>query len=136
MNVCEIARHTQHSPDAVRYYVRTGLLTPRRDARNGYHIFVDTDVKELRFIHAAKTLGLTLAEIRQILARIRRGQSPCLLVRALLEERIAANKNQIAALCALQTRMENASKRWRALPDDISASDVLRHLIEIDAAEA
>ena len=135
MNVSEIARHTQHSPDAVRYYVRTGLLIPRRDARNGYHIFADAHVRELRFIHAAKRLGFTLAEIREILARIRGGRSPCVLVRELLEKRIIENRGEIDALRALQKRMENASKRWRSLPDDLSATDVVSHFIEIDATE-
>ena len=47
MRVTEFARAAGVGPEVVRYYVREGLLAPRRNPTNGYRRFGDPDVVRL-----------------------------------------------------------------------------------------
>lgn len=52
------------SAPAVRFYEREGLLTPPRRSEEGYRPYPVEALGELRFIARAKTLGLSLDQIR------------------------------------------------------------------------
>jgi DNA-binding transcriptional MerR regulator len=75
-------------------------------------------------------LGYTLSDIQSILDDSNKGQSPCPKVRQIIEQHIEENKRRIQELQSLQTRMENALKKWRNLPDGIPDGDCICHLIE------
>lgn len=54
--------------DTVRYYERSGLLSPKRPLDSGYRRYGSAEVARLRFIRRAQTLGFTLEEVRELLA--------------------------------------------------------------------
>ncbi len=81
MKVSELARRAGVTAETVRHYTREGLLAPERDPDNGYQRYDGTDLERLRFIQRARTLGFSVAEIRQILEHADHGDSPCPLVR-------------------------------------------------------
>src|SRR5512146_639820 len=54
--------------DTVRYYERSGLLTPKTRLASGYRRYSAAEVARLRFIRRAQALGFTLNEIRELLA--------------------------------------------------------------------
>ena len=54
--------------DTVRYYERSGLLSPKTRLASGYRRYSDAEVARLRFIRRAQALGFTLKEIRDLLA--------------------------------------------------------------------
>lgn len=58
--------------DTVRYYERSGLLTPKARLASGYRRYGTTEVARLRFIRRAQALGFTLKEIRELLALSKR----------------------------------------------------------------
>jgi len=130
MTVAELARDTRLSTDTIRYYVRVGLLTPDRKKENNYRLFNLQDAKKLKFIHQAKQLGYTLKEIRQILEESASGQSPCPIVREIIQSRIEENRRKLEELHALQRRMENALEHWGQMPNGIPDGDCICHLIE------
>ena len=66
MMIAAFARESRLSVDAVRLYVRRGLLHPEVGARGGsrpYQIFSALDLEKARIIRAGQALGLSLAEI-------------------------------------------------------------------------
>src|SRR5712691_3488381 len=77
------------TPKAVRLYEAKGLLPEAERTEAGYRTYTDDDITVLRFIGQAKTLGLSLAEIRDILDIRRGGTTPCRHVVRLLDQRIA-----------------------------------------------
>src|SRR5688500_19016595 len=97
----------------VRYYTRIGLLNPSRDLRNGYKIYKQSDKERLQFIAAAKELGFTLAEIEEILDHAAHNNSPCPMVREVVEKRIVENKAKIREMQRLQKRLEKAAEVWK-----------------------
>lgn len=114
----------------VRYYTRIGLLKPSRDLRNGYKIYKQADAERLRFISAAKELGFTLAEIEEILGHAAHGDSPCPMVREVVERRIDENKEKIRQLKRLQKRLESAAEMWSSMKNSEPDGHSVCRLIE------
>jgi len=86
----------------VRLYEAKGLLPPAERTQAGYRTYTGDDITVLRFIRQAKTLGLSLAEIGDILDLRRGGTTPCRHVIALLDERIRHIDHTIAELRQLR----------------------------------
>ena len=114
----------------VRHYTRIGLLNPSKQPSNGYKVYRDSDVKLLRFITNAKDLGFTLNEISQILDMADHHESPCPVVREIIEKRIVENRRRIKQMQIMQKKMENAEKQWKSMDDEVPTGHSVCHLIE------
>ena len=53
---------------AIRYYEQIGILTPPARTPSGYRAYDEAALGRLGFVRAAQAVGLTLGEIRQIIA--------------------------------------------------------------------
>lgn len=130
MKVSELARQAGVTAETVRHYTREELLHPERHPENGYQLFGQGSLERLRFIQRARTLGFTVAEIRDILDHADHGDSPCPLVRDLLASRLPEIHARIHELQALATRMEEALDAWAEMPDGTPNGHSLCRLIE------
>lgn len=128
--ITAVARGFGVSPDAVRHYIKLGLLTPLRSELNGYRYFDVAQENKLGFILSAKKLGFSLKEIGQILHTAEDGDTPCPLVRELIQRRLGEIREEIAESQRLVSRLEVAFERWRDLPDRMPSGDSICHLIE------
>lgn len=128
--VSALSTSTGVTPFTIRYYTRIGLLQPARDPANGYKIYRAADADRLRFIVAAKELGFTLAEIEEILGHADHGDSPCPMVRDVVERRIAENRSKIRELERLQKRLENAAEMWTTMENSEPNGHSICRLIE------
>ncbi|MGB6209341.1 MerR family DNA-binding protein [Mycobacterium sp.] len=102
------------SAKAIRIWEAKGLLPPAERTDAGYRLFSDHDIAILRFILRARTLGLTLSEIKDILDLHRHGNPPCEQVTALLDKHIRDIDRAIADLRALRTTLSNALQTARS----------------------
>lgn len=68
MNIGQLARQAGVPIDTVRYYERQQLLPTAARTAGGYRIFGEQDLRRLRFIRRAKTLGFSLDEIGELLS--------------------------------------------------------------------
>lgn len=109
MHVSELAREVGVEPYVVRYYSRIGLLRPHRDPDNGYQRFSRTDLRRLLFVRRAQRIGLTLAEIRDLLDQPQREPGNCRGgIGELLERRLAEIERKLAELAQMKERMSRA----------------------------
>jgi DNA-binding transcriptional MerR regulator len=130
LTVTDVARGAGVEAHVVRFYARAGLIRPTRHAANGYRQFVAIDVKRVRFIRAAQSLGFTLVEIREVMRRSHQRKTPCPLVRDIIVQRLAENRERLEYVSALQDRMQQASERWNRMPDQVPRGDAICALIE------
>ncbi|MBK6980231.1 MAG: MerR family transcriptional regulator [Betaproteobacteria bacterium] len=130
MRVGEIARESGLTPHSVRYYVRIGLLSPSKDAINGYRRFNRDDLGRLRFVRQAKRLGFRLDEITQILGMSAHGRTPCPVVREIVQRRVLETRETLAQMQALQARLEQALALWSGMPDGEPDGHAVCTLIE------
>lgn len=85
MTVGQLAARAGVTSKTVRYYEKLGLMPAPPRTRSGYRRYGDHELFRLRFIGKAKRLGLSLAEIGEILRLSGRGDDPCSHVVALLD---------------------------------------------------
>lgn len=130
MHVSELARQVGVPAHVVRYYTQAKLLRPRRDPKNSYRQYADSDVVRLRFIRRAKWLGLTLGDVRAILGDVDRGVAPCPEVREIIKHRAYQNRERLDQIMNLQQRVEKAMTHWESLPDRPPSHTSLCHLID------
>src|SRR3954462_9622264 len=64
-SISELSREFDVTPRAIRFYEDQGLLSPRRDGQR--RIYTPRDRTRLKLTLRGKRLGLTLAEIRELI---------------------------------------------------------------------
>lgn len=100
---------------AIRVYEERGLLAPLERTAAGYRRFGAADVNTLRFIRRARSIGLRLDDVAEVVAR-RHGGVPCSTVRAQLADCLAEIEHTISELTALRARLANAAERCPTAP--------------------
>ena len=114
LRVSDLAAEVGVTTDAIRFYEREGLLPPPERTPSGYRQFDDDSVHRVRFIKGAQSLGLRLAEIRELLEIQDKGACPCGHTRRLVEDRIAQLDQEIRELRSLRADL-NSLKQLQCL---------------------
>lgn len=109
----QVARDFGLNPRTLRYYERLRLLPVPMRSPSGYRVYDDETGKRLRFIANAKSLGLTLGEIRQIVTARSTGRLPCDSVRGILRSHVRRIDEQMAHLRALKSDLHSLLGRGR-----------------------
>lgn len=129
MRIGELADSSGVTTKTIRYYEQIGVLGEPERTASGYRDYGEETVDRLAFVKAAQAVGLTLAEIREVLAFRDRGEAPCEHVYNLLSEHAEAIDEQMRDLEALRSELRKLARRARRLdPRDCDPSDVC-HLI-------
>ncbi len=115
MRIGELSRRSGVPPTTLRYYEEAGLLPPPRRTAAGYRAYDEGAVGRLAFIRAAQAVGLTLAEIREILTIRDGGRAPCRHVQDIVERRRAEVRARIAELRRLEADLARVARAARAL---------------------
>jgi MerR family transcriptional regulator, copper efflux regulator len=85
MRISEAARLSGVSARLIRHYESAGLLSAAGRDANGYRIFDERNVHELRFIKRARSLDFPIKQIDDLLDLWRDKKRPSRKVRALAE---------------------------------------------------
>jgi len=117
MRIGELARATGLNVETIRYYERIGVLLPRGRTEDGYRVFDPKDRERVEFIKQAKQLGLSLAQIKDILAIQSAQQPTCVHVRALLEARLEDAEQALRELSDFRDRLRGLLERSADLED-------------------
>lgn len=129
MQIGELAGRSGVPPKTIRYYEEIGVMPEPPRTASGYRDYGRDAVRRLAFVRAAQSIGLTLGEIKEILAFRDRGQAPCTHVASLIERRAADLSERIGALEAMRRDLERLAKRARRAPADMHDGEFC-HIIE------
>ena len=132
MRIGELAAQTGFSVRTIRFYEQSGLLPAPSRTPAGYRSYDQDAVTRLRFVRSAQALGLSLAEIADVL-RIRDHHGPpCSYVAELLDTHISALDTRINRLTALRDELR-ARRPPDAEPDPSRCRpDQVCYLVEDD----
>ncbi|MFD7124185.1 MULTISPECIES: heavy metal-responsive transcriptional regulator [Streptomyces] len=111
MRIGELAAHTGLTTTTLRFYEDSGLLPAPPRTSGGYRDYPDHAVNRLAFIRDAQRAGLTLAEIRSILALRDDGQAPCTHVTDLIHEHLDDIDRRMAELAATRAALRGLAAR-------------------------
>ena len=112
MQIGELAAHFGLNPKTIRYYEEIGLLPQAHRSASGYRRYGERDVERLGFIRRAKTLGLSLDEIRALLSVQEKGSPPCGQVLGLIESKISAIDRRMANLVVFRAELATLQVAW------------------------
>ena len=125
MRIGELARASGIAPSAVRYYEQLGLLPAPERTASGYRSYAGDAVDRLAFVRSAQAVGLTLAEVRQVLGVRDAGEAPCRVVTELIDRRHAEVRARISELQALERDLSRLRERAARLePRDCEPSAI------------
>jgi DNA-binding transcriptional MerR regulator len=115
--ISELASRTGTTPATLRFYEQEGLLPAARSAA-GYRRYGEDAVERLEFVADAKRLGLSLGDIRELLAAWDEGECAILRdrLRPLLESRIAEAQRQANEAATLMGQLTRALSHLAAPP--------------------
>lgn len=113
LTIGRLGRRAGIEPKTLRYYDRVGLVRPSRRTAAGYRIYDHGALERLDFIRRAKGLGMSLADIRRILAFRDEGAAPCTHVQALVARNLAEAESQLARLSVLRKDLRRLQTELR-----------------------
>ena len=68
LTVGEISKALGISTEAIRYYVKEGIITPKRNEENNYWVYSSDDLMKLTDIMFYRSMGLTMKDIKDIMS--------------------------------------------------------------------
>jgi len=129
MRIGEIAEQSGLSTKALRYYERVGLVEEPLRTPSGYRDYGESVLDRLRFIRSAQAAGLTLGEIKGVIAYRERGRPPCGHVLELIEGRATDLDRRIAELRSLRDDLRGLARRGRSLSPEACSPDLVCHIL-------
>jgi MerR family transcriptional regulator, copper efflux regulator len=129
MRIGELAEQAEISTKAIRYYEQLGILAPPARTPSGYRSYDRSALGRLRFVRAAQAVGLTLGEIRQVIAFRDHGQAPCAHVSDLLQRHAADLDRRIRELQQLRGELRHLAQRAATLDPEHCPPERVCHLI-------
>ncbi len=116
LKIGQLARRTGVTAKAIRFYERKRILPPAKRAANRYRLYGDDAVDMLRFIKQATGLGLTLAEIRDVITIRQGGRPPCTHVHQLLRDKAVELDRKLKDLVDVRRRIGQSLSAWKRRP--------------------
>lgn len=118
LTVSALAKSAGVTTKTLRYWEGIGLLPRANRTQTGYRVFAPEVMRYIDFILKAKTVGLTLSEMKRAIELAEHGENPCPEVMQWLDAKDKMLEQQIDSLVALRQRL----RRFRDL---CSANEVL-----------
>ncbi|SNR82517.1 heavy metal-responsive transcriptional regulator [Blastococcus mobilis] len=134
MRIGELAEHAGLTVKTIRFYEQAGVLPEPERRPSGYRDYDDSAVARLRFVKAAQAAGLSLAEIREVIAVRDRNGPPCRHVTDLLNAHAADLDRRIAELTALRDEVRRLRDRADGLDPAGCEDAAVCHVIPTDQA--
>jgi DNA-binding transcriptional MerR regulator len=105
MKIGELARRGGTTAKTIRFYEQAGLLPAPTRTQAGYRDYGAEAIDRLEFVRRAQSAGLSLREVRQVLAIADRGDAPCEHVVSTLQARLDQVRATLAELSSLETHL-------------------------------
>lgn len=114
----EVAKANKTSIDTIRYYEKLGLLDKPIRSEGGFRLYSKETIEKLRFVKKAQGFGLTLAEIKEIMAESRKGlQACCGHVEGILTRKLEEFEKKINELRKVRKGLESLLQSWIPLEE-------------------
>ena len=115
----QLAKQCEVSSDTLRFYEKNGLLEPAARSESGYRLYSEENLSRVNFILRAKTIGLSLDEIRELLdIRLEASQHSCAEVKAITQAKLDEVDIKIAELARIRLALKKINDACCGHVDD------------------
>ena len=112
LKIGQLARQVGVTAKAIRFYEATSVLPRSTRGANGYRLYGQDAEATLMFVKQATGLGLTLAEVREIMAIREGGVPPCAHVRRLLQDKARELERKLQDLIDMRRQIRRSLAAW------------------------
>ncbi|MCG8312636.1 MAG: MerR family transcriptional regulator [Pseudomonadales bacterium] len=105
MRIKEASQKTGLPEKTIRYYEDIGLVTPLRNADNGYREFKAQHIQDLHFLHQAREMDFSLDECEQLLELKRNPNRMSHDVKSIVNAHIELIEKRISNLANLKATL-------------------------------
>lgn len=135
MRIGELATKAGLSTKTIRFYEQAGLLPAPPRTSGGYRDYPEQAATRLSFVRDAQGAGLTLAEIRSVLALRDSGQAPCAQVGTLIDQHLADIEHRMTELREARGVLRELARRAAVTdPDTCTDGDICTILTRPDGS--
>ena len=129
MRISELAERTGTTAKTLRFYEESSLLAAPARTQNGYRDYDESAIARIQFVQAGQSIGLTLAEIRNLIDIRDGGASPCRAATNLLNEHLTAITKRISELKILKRDLTQLKIRASSLDPASCPPESICHVI-------
>ena len=133
MNISAAARLCGLSAKTIRHYEAIGLLAPAQRTQAGYRQYNQRSIEQLGFIHHARALGFSIAQVSNLLALKDNPQRASRAVKALAQQQLSELEHRMQELARMQAMLKDMISRCAG--DDDPHCVILEKLAEPETAE-
>lgn len=112
LKIGEVSKRSGLGIEALRFYEKSGLLDRPARTQSGYRMYSSDVLERLAFIKKAQVLGFTLDEIKGLIEHKRAGESPCVEVREVVQNRLDELDRKIKEMLAYREDLKNVLQEW------------------------
>jgi MerR family transcriptional regulator, copper efflux regulator len=137
MKIQEFAQLAGLSTKTIRYYESIGILSAPERAANGYREYSEGHLARACFVAGARSLDLSLDEIREILAMQDRREAPCRTLLDLIEQKAKTIEERIQVLRQMELDLRELHQLGLTFPtDDVDGKNCICHLVSAQFVSA
>lgn len=105
LRIGEVARRTELTVDAIRFYEKRRLLPKAMRTTGRFRLYTAEDIERIQFIRRMQALGFSLREIRELGILRARSVDACESVRKLLTAKLAEVRTKKRELGRLEAEL-------------------------------
>ena len=113
LTISAFAKRSGVPSKTIRYWEGLGLLPKAARSHTGYRVFDPAALRYITFVQKSKAIGLTLAEMQEILHLARAGRCPCPEVFGWTQAKAKSVAEEIRVLSALLLRLKRIQREWK-----------------------
>jgi Cd(II)/Pb(II)-responsive transcriptional regulator len=107
MKIGKLAKISNCSIQAIRYYEKESLLDPPPRSEGNFRLYGKSSLSRLNFIKQCRNLGITLAEIRQLIQLQQEPSASCEDITNLIENRLKEVEVRLKELKQLRSNLQD-----------------------------
>jgi DNA-binding transcriptional MerR regulator len=129
MKISDLAYQAGTTPKTLRFYEQIGVLATPVRTSSGYRDYEESAITRIQFIKASQSIGLSLAEVRNLLRIRDEGVSPCTAAIELLDQHLREIKRKIRELTGLKKNITELRLKASSLDASDCPPESVCHVI-------
>ncbi|WP_428773243.1 Zn(2+)-responsive transcriptional regulator [Vibrio sp.] len=128
----ELAKRCGVTADTLRFYEKNQLIQPASRSESGYRLYDDANQRQVAFIMKAKSLGLSLDEIKELLEiKLEATEHSCAEVKAITTAKLSLIDDKITELQRIRHALKKINDACCGhIDDNASHCSILEALAE------